>query len=84
MQADSQPAPRKDQARRLTEEIRQHEADNFELRCRIGTQLRQVEWRLLGYKSFAQYVRTEFDISGGEAKRLMAMAELRPKLPELR
>ena len=75
---DKAVAPRKDRARKLTEEIR-HDFESFYL---VGMKLREVEWRFLDYNSFKEYVREEFQIGQSRAYQLMAAAELLPKLPK--
>lgn len=75
--------PKKDRARMLTEEIRAEIQQSFENFYHVGMKLKQVQWKYLGYKSLNEYMRKEFDMSGRQAYRLIAAAELRPKLPEL-
>ena len=84
LEVNGKPAiSREAEARALTEEIRADLHQSYESFYHVGMKLRKVEWDQLGYKSFREYLREEFDITEGYAARLVDAAKLRPKLPDL-
>jgi hypothetical protein len=76
-----------EQAKALADEIRDEIRQGFERFYHLGMKLKRWRateaWKQLGYKSFGESIRPEFDFTARHACNTIAAAEIRPDLPEV-
>lgn len=73
---------RKEKALALLDKIRAELHRSYESFYHVGMMLRDLEWDVLGYRTFKECLREELQMSYRHARQLITAAELRPKLPE--